>query len=63
MAAMGVIKAFDVIEEHEPGGSTGGRYESAEAFGLECGKEAFHHRIVVRIGVAAHRPTGSGLLQ
>ena len=63
MATVEVVKAFDVIEEHEPGSSAGGRNELAEAFGLECGKEAFHDGIVVRISAAAHRATGLGLLQ
>ena len=63
VATTGIIKAFDVIEEHQPGGSAGGRNGSAEAFGFERGKEAFHYGIVVRISAAAHRATGFRLLQ
>ena len=63
VTTVGVVKAFDVIKEYEPGDSMSRSNGSAEAFGFECGKEAFHHRIVVRIGAAAHRPTGPGLLQ
>jgi hypothetical protein len=63
VAAVGVVKAFDVIKEHKLGGRPGRGQKLAEAFGFECGKEAFHHGVIVRISRAAHRAAGFGLLQ
>ena len=42
VAAVDVVKAFDVIEEHEAGDGACARELLAEAFGFEGGKEAFH---------------------
>src|SRR5438477_6658757 len=63
MAAMAVVKAFDVIKEHEAGDGVRGRNDGAETFRFQCGKEAFHHSVIEGISAPTHRRTSPGFLQ
>ena len=54
MEALGVIKAFDVIEDGGAGSLVGGERPAIDEFPFEGAPEAFHVGIIVAIALAAH---------
>jgi hypothetical protein len=54
MEALGIVEGFDVIEEHSTGLGTIFRDSILQTFGFERGKKAFHRRVIVAAGFAAH---------
>jgi hypothetical protein len=54
VSADGVIKSFDVVEDHEGGLRAGGRDLVVEALGFESGPEGFCGGVIVAIAAAAH---------
>ena len=56
MAALGVVKAFDKIEDFGPGLLAGSKVPAVDQFQLEGAPEGFHGGIVVAVafGVASN---------
>src|SRR5687768_3347460 len=54
VAAVPVVEALDVVEDHRPGLAAGCGQLAVEAFGLEGRPEGLHRRVVVAVAAAAH---------
>src|SRR5713226_5429690 len=61
MAAMGVVPAFDELEDRHAGLALGFEAAAVEQFAFECGKETLAHRVIEAIADGAHRGPYTGL--
>ena len=61
MAAMGVVPAFDELEDRHAGLALGFEAAAVEQFAFERGEETLAHRVVEAIADRAHRGSHAGL--
>ena len=54
MAAMGIVPAFDELEDRHAGLAVGFEAAAVEQFAFERGKEALAHRVIETIADRAH---------
>ena len=54
MAATGIVEGFDVVEDSHAGLGMCAECISVKEFGLQSGKEALAHGIVVAVAYGAH---------
>ena len=59
---MGVVEAFDVVEDGGAGLVAGGGAGPVQEFGLEGGEERLGYGVVVGVASASHRHRDAGLL-
>ena len=59
---MGVVEAFDVVEDGGSGLVPGGGAGPVQEFGLEGGEERLGYGVVVGVASASHRHRDAGLL-
>ena len=60
MEALGIVKAFDVIEDFGAGLLVGGELPAIDQLPFEGAPEAFHGGVVVAITLAAHGSDEAG---
>ena len=63
MKALGIVKAFDVIEDFGAGLLVRGELAAIDQFPLEGAPKRFHKGVVVAIALAAHGGDEAGLGQ
>ena len=61
MTAMGIVPAFDELEDCHAGLDLGFEAAAVEQFAFERGKEALAHRVIEAIADRAHRRPHAGL--
>ena len=61
MTAMGIVPAFDELEDCHAGLDLGFEAAAVEQFAFERGKEALAHRVIEAIADGAHRGSHAGL--
>ncbi len=61
MAAMGVVPAFDELEDCHAGLGLGFEAAAVEQFTFERGEETLAHRVIEAIADRAHRGSHAGL--
>src|SRR5216683_3299760 len=61
MAAMGVVPAFDELEDRHAGLALGFEAAAVEQFTFERGEETLAHRVIEAIADRAHRGSHAGL--
>src|SRR5216683_6932836 len=61
MAAMGIVPAFDELEDGHAGLGLGFEAAAVEQFTFEGGEETLAHRVIEAIADRAHRGSHAGL--